>query len=265
MATTEMATLSGGNTKHPKKRDYILTVNEKSIENYDKIMNYITGLKSNNYYLCCEHIGQENKHYHIYCQFKTPIRLSIKKLFGCHIEQTYGSPQQCIKYLRCEDDKHKSLGIVSKQINEVGEVRLSGGRTIKEIKEMTREEREQLPIYMYNIVKKIDVEEGCEIDVKEWFKEVCVVYIQGPSGSGKSLKAKKIIMKNKDLIGTKFNEVSYHNGFWIGVGNALAAIYDDFRDSQIPASEFIKFIDLYGKQVKCRIVHPFCKKKKATS
>lgn len=42
----------------------------------------------------------------------------------------------------------------------------------------------------------------------------------------------------------EFEEVKYSNGFWNGVsdGNGCA-VYDDFRDSHISASEFINFID----------------------
>ena len=46
------------------------------------------------YYLCCEHIGQENKHYHIYVQYDNPKKLAFKKLHGCHVEKSYGSAQQ---------------------------------------------------------------------------------------------------------------------------------------------------------------------------
>lgn len=127
MATSEKATSLPGNTKAGKARNYILTINEKSLPYYDEIKSYITNLKSNNYYLCCEHIGQENKHYHIYCQFSTPIKLSVKKLHGAHIETSFGSAQQNISYLKAEDEKHKKLNIKSITIDEFGEPKFNGG------------------------------------------------------------------------------------------------------------------------------------------
>lgn len=246
MASVEKASPSSGNTIQTKKRDFILTINEKSLPYYDEIKSYITGLKTNNYYLCCEHIGQENKHYHIYCQFSNMIKLSIKKLHGAHIETCFGSPQQNITYLKAEDEKHKKLGVKSILIDESGQVRKAGGRTIKEVKEMSIEDREELPIQYKNIVDKINMEENADIDIDDWKKEVCVVWIQGPSGIGKTEKAKKIVRKNVNIVGRKVNVVKYENGFWIGIGNAKVAIYDDFRDSHMKASEFINFID-YNK------------------
>lgn len=249
MATLEKATLGAGNTKQPLKKEkaFILTLNEKTLIHYEEIKNYILNLKSNNYYLCCEHIGQENKHYHIYCQFTNAIKLSIKKLYGAHIERALGSPKQNIMYLKCEDEKHKKLGITSKLIDEQGEIKLKGGfHTVKEIKEMNEEEFEELPAMYYNVATKIKQEKEFDIDIDDWKKEVEVVWIQGPSGIGKTEKAKKIVRKNKELIGTKVNIVKFENNFWLGIGNAKVAIYDDFRDSHMKPSEFINFID-YNK------------------
>ena len=245
MATSEMATSLPGNTIAGKKaRNYILTINEKSLAHYEEIKDYILNLKSNIYYLCCEHIGQENKHYHVYCQFKTPIKLSVKKLYGAHFEISFGSAQQNIAYVKAEDDKHKKLQITSKLIDEEGEPKFNGGfKTIKEVEEMSKEERKELPLQYKKIVDAINTEEDNDLDINDWYKEVQVVYIQGPSGCGKSLKAMKIIKKNEDILKGKFNEVNYQNGFWNGIGKAKACIYDDFRDSCMPANEFIKFID----------------------
>lgn len=111
---------------------------------------------------------------------------------------------------------------------------------------MSIEDRKELPIQYYNIVEKINMSENADININDWEKEVCVVWIQGPSGIGKTQKAKKIIRKNINLIGEKVNIIKHVNGFWIGVGNAKAAIYDDFRDSDVKASEFINFVD-YNK------------------
>lgn len=249
MATSEMATPLTGNTKQSrsKSRNFILTVNEKSLEHYEDIKNYITGLKTNIYYLCCEHIGQENKHYHIYCQFNNPVCLSVKRLYGAHIETSFGSAQKNIAYLKCEDEKHLKLGIKSILIDEEGEPKLNGGfKTIKEVKTMSKEDRDELPIQYYNIVNKINQSEEVDIDINEWMKDIKVYWISGPSGIGKSKKAKEIILSLKDKYGTKVNMIKYENGFYNGVGTAKIALYDDFRDSHMKPSEFINLID-YNK------------------
>lgn len=244
-----MATPGAGNTKQPlaKARNFILTINEKSLSHYEDIKNYITNLKSNIYYLCCEHIGQENKHYHIYCQFKTPIKLSVKKLYGAHIETCFGSAQQNIAYVKAEDDKHKKLKITSALIDEQGEPKFNGGfHTVKDIKEMSRDEMDELPAMYYNTAQKIKADAEADIDIEDWHKDVKVYWISGPSGVGKTERAKTIVRELKDKFGTKINIIKYINGFYIGVGHAKIAIYDDFRDNHMKPSEFINLID-YNK------------------
>lgn len=249
MTKIDSTNLGSGNTKQTLKQSqgFILTINDKSLEHYEDIKKYITGLKTNIYYLCCEHIGQENKHYHIYCQFRTPIRLSIKKLFGAHIEISYGSAQQNIAYVKAEDDKHKKLNITSVLIDEEGEPKLRGGaHTVKEIKDMSNDEINDLPAMYYNIAKKIKQDQEVDIDINDWMKDIKVYWISGPSGIGKSKKAKEIILSLKDKYGTKVNMIKYENGFYNGVGTAKVALYDDFRDSHMKPSEFINLID-YNK------------------
>lgn len=228
-------------------RNFILTVNEKSLEHYNEIKDYLTNLKGTNYYLCAEHIGQENKHYHIYVQFENPKRLSLKKLYGCHIEKSYGSAQQNIKYVLAQDDKHLKLNITSETIDEIGEPKLRGGcYSIKDIEEMTDEEiKLSVPLAMTKIAEHIKSKQAYEIDLDAWHKEVEIFYIYGPSGIGKSQKAKQIL-KEKNYKTT--NIVKCENGFWQGVGDSKSCIYDDFRDSDLKAKEFIQFVD-YNRQI----------------
>lgn len=59
-ATLESATLESGNTKGGlKKRDWFVTINEKSLENYNEIRSYFENRKSCTYVLCVEHIGEK--------------------------------------------------------------------------------------------------------------------------------------------------------------------------------------------------------------
>lgn len=228
-------------------RNFILTVNEKSIEHYDEIKDYLTNLKNMNYYLCCEHIGQENKHYHIFVQYENSKNLSFKKLHGCHVEKSYGSAQQNIKYVKAEDEKHIKLNIKSELIDEIGEPKLKGGcYSIKDIKNMTDDEIElSVPLSLSRIAQDIKSKQAYEINLDEWHKDVKIYYIYGPSGIGKSCKAKEILKKH----GYKStNIVKCENGFWQGIGQSKSCIYDDFRDSDLKAKEFIQFVD-YNRQI----------------
>ena len=112
------------NTKSGKA--FLLTVNEKSLEFYQDIFDYLNNLKNRNYILVTEHIGQENKHYHIYVQYENSRRLSLAKLHGAHVEKCFGSAQKNIDYCKCEDEKHKSLGVTAVLIEEEGEPKMNG-------------------------------------------------------------------------------------------------------------------------------------------
>lgn len=255
MATLEMATIGAGNTKAaPKKKAFLLTVNEKSLAHYEEIRKYITGLKSNTYFLCCEHIGQENKHYHIYCQFSNAIKLSVKKLFGSHVEVCFGSAQQNINYVKAEDDKHKKLNITSELIDEIGEPRLKGGfHTVKDIKDMNEEELNDLPIMYYNVADKIKSKQREEDIFMDMLTEIEndnlkgpeVYYITGPSGKGKTYGAYKLALSkyNKKDIGKMLIN---NNFFKITNDKAKCFVIEEFRPSQLHASDFLQLIDKYG-------------------
>lgn len=86
------------------------------------------------------------------------------------------------------------------------------------------------------------------IHVDDWAKDVKVYWIQGPSGVGKSTRATQIIRDNGHIYGYTFNPIAFRGDFFHGVGSAKIALYDEFRDSHMPASTFISFID-YNKQL----------------
>lgn len=243
----EQATALHGNTRpcNAKHRNFLLTINEQSLSHYNEISEYLKHYKSLNYLLTCEHIGQKNKHYHTFIQFKSPIKLNVNELFGSHIDVSRGTPQQNINYVKCEDEKHIRKNIKAKLIEEIGTVRKTGNPSINDVKQMTKEEREDLPLSYKNIVDKINEQETNDIDIDDWFKDVKVIYIVGPSGIGKTQKAKEII---RQYGYKKINVVKFDGNFWLGTGTADVAIYDDFRDSHMKASEFINFID-YNKQI----------------
>ena len=95
-----MASPSAGNTiqpRLPKARDWQLTLNE--IDRYEELKGYITGLKSNNYFIACKEKAPTtgHEHIHIYAQFTSGISLSLKKTCGAHIEKCRGTPQQNVE------------------------------------------------------------------------------------------------------------------------------------------------------------------------
>lgn len=218
-------------TNTPGAKNFQITCNE--IDKLADVLSYLRGLNPN--YLLA---GKEDapttghKHAHIYVQFPNIRRLSLKKLLGAHVEKCFGSPEQNIKYIKKDD---------TEIIVEEGAPRLNYMPSIAQLKKMPTAEREGLSAVLYNIVNKVNAEEAKEIKVDDYFKERTVYYIYGESGVGKTKEAIKML-KEKNI--ETFNEVKCVDGFWHGVTESNGAcLYDDFRYSHMPASEFINFID----------------------
>ena len=215
------------------------------INEWGPILEYLQSLTSRNYLLVSREFAPKtgSEHYHIYIQFKYTVTLSRKKLLSANIQICRGTPQQNIDYVKKEGDI----------LLEEGEPRLGKGSgkgyTIKEVKAMTDEERDNLPFTSYNRLQALKRDELGVLSASKYPKEVDVYYIFGPTGAGKTTYALTKIKELKDLKlieSDNFNEVKFTNDFWIGVSNAnmtQVALYDDFRDSDMCPTEFIRFID----------------------
>lgn len=221
-------------TRTKSSRAFQLTLNEPM--KWNSLLDYLSELESKDYIVAAREKAPSTGHEHIHCyvHFKSPIRLSLAALQGAHVEKCFGSPQKNIEYVKKDGDI----------ILEAGTPPKKGGLSIKEVKAISKEEREDLPMIYYNIVQKVNAEESKVVKVGDWHKEIKVTYIDGPSGAGKSRMAEKIL---KEEGYTEFNEVKFKDGFWHNVtDNCKAAIYDDFRDHHMKPNEFITFLD-YNK------------------
>lgn len=223
----------------PKSRHFQLTLNQS--ERWPQLKSYLTSLHSLNYLIAGIENAPSTNHVHIHCyvQFKMPISLDLKKTEGSHVEICRGSPQQNKDYIE-----------KGKIIDEVGVMRRSGNPTsIDDIKKMKKKEREKLSIVFYEKIKKLESDIQLAMDARSYKKNLTVFYYYGPSGVGKTNRAKDKIIElydQKKIPNTLFHEVKHVNGFWIGADNdedIKVAMYDDFRDSHMSPSEFINFID----------------------
>ena len=220
-------------------KNYQLTLNK--IEEYDDVLNYLLELKSIQYLVAAQEKAPKtgHDHIHIYIQLKYSQKLSKKRLKSAHIESCKGSPQQNEAYVK----KNGNILI------EKGELHKTGKLTIKDIKQMEDKDLDELGFIYYNKVQQLKKDKLNLIHAGEYFKDVKICYIYGPSGVGKTKCAiEKIneLYKNKKIENDVFNEVKYTGGFWNGVSidnMSEIALYDDFRDYHMPASEFINFID----------------------
>jgi hypothetical protein len=164
----------------------------KVVQWYEDIKQYLLSLKNFQYLLVTEHIGQDNKHYHAYVQYSKPAYLSYRKLHGAHVDKCFGSAQQNIRYLKCEDDKHKISWNYLWIIDEEGDPLLKGGNyTVGYLESL--EDPYELPAIHYNIYNKIQNKKSDEafynmLDSiqEDALRPIEVIYFIGKPGSGKT-------------------------------------------------------------------------------
>lgn len=220
-------------------RNFLFTLNQ--VERWDELRDYIKSFKSFQYGLASLEKAPTtgHKHIHFYVQFKQPVKLLKEKTADARIDKCFGSAQKNIDYVRKTKEPEKRGEIIF----EEGEPKHKGGPTIKEIKEMPKEEREDLPGFYFNIVNKVNAEEQKMLKGSEMYKEMKVHWYWGDSGLGKTRRA------YKEIGDRLFNEVKFDGNFWHGATEkAEIALYDDFRDGDMRPRELINFID-YNRHI----------------
>lgn len=193
-----------------------------------------------------EHDGKWHGHYYVYYK-NVHTWKEIKLHFGndCHIEIPF-SNTAVIDYILGRGDHAESKS----NFIEMGKIPRDNGKhfTIKEALDTTPEQLLELPVRDGKMIMNIQKDyqkKNQQIKISDWYKKIEVIFITGPSGIGKSKKAVEILLEKSYEY---FDEINHSGQFWNGISEECpgAAIYDDFRDSHLPASEFIKFID-YNK------------------
>lgn len=227
---TSVTTEGSGNTNPSppifRGRSFLFTLNE--VDKWERLSTILHGLKSCVYCVAAKEIAPSTGHEHIhaYAHFKDVYRLSQKIMaLKAHIDVCKGSPQQVIKYVKKDGNIIEEWGDEPHQGRQY---------TVKELMEMsTPDELEWRQLRAWEAARSLPK----KVKKSDWRKDVKVYYIEGPSGVGKSTKA-------EEIADDEFDEVKHVNGFWNGVTDGEGCcIYDDFRDSHMPASEFINFID----------------------
>lgn len=236
-----------------KGRNFLLTINERSLEFYQDIITYLTGLSQFQYLLCTEHIGSSNKHYHVYVQYNNTKKLTPVYLHGAHFDPCYGSAQQNINYCWARDAKHQSEGVTAILIDEIGEPKKKGGAwSVGVLKDM--EEPDELPATYYNIFQKIKNKrksdeafyEMLEMVEKDSLRPVEVVYFIGKPGCGKTYNAYKYALSRYQK--NEITKVTIQNNFFefVGSDKDKCLVIEEFRPSQLHPSSLLQFTDKYG-------------------
>lgn len=231
-------------TANKRSRKFFVTFWEKREFLFDdKIMQYACMCDDK----CSdEHDGKWHGHYYVY--YRNPRTWNqIKQYFGndCHVEIPKIN-SAAIDYVmgRGKHANNKSNMI------ESGTMPCDNGKhiSVKQALEMTHEQMLTLEDHR-DVITIMKVKNLLDpgIDIDDWKKEVKITWIVGPSGVGKTETTKKIL--REEGRSKNVHIVKRDGDFWHGLGNGYnTAVYDDFRDSDVKAKEFIQFID-YNKQL----------------
>ena len=135
-------------------------------------------------------------------------------------------------------------------IEEYGTRPRQGQLTISELKEMDKNET---PATLYRIKNEIDERENDKNKFFQMLNEIknnClkgpeIIYITGQSGNGKTYGAYEIALQNFNI--EQIGKLTCKNDF-IDIVNedAECFVIEEFRPSQIKASDFLQLTDKYG-------------------
>lgn len=250
------------------KRMYALTLEQAAYVNWEQIHRYMCSRMKPVYALVCEHDGPDYPHIHCLYQYKNDKKISGDRLLGAHIETKLKSPQAYQAYCKGLDEKHAKLGVKSKTLIEEGELKRTGGaRTIGDVKKMSRDEIDELPVQLNNVAEKIYEKERNLQGFFEFLDEirarkvrkVNIVYAHGRPRSGKTmggwLYATNKYENNKDI-----GRVSITNGFFkFENPDAKCFVIEEFRSSQLPANSWLQFTDKTGYSCPIKGGYQYCR------
>ena len=239
-----------------RRRLFALTLESAAYIKWKHIHAYMCSRKKPSYSLVCEHDGPEYPHIHCLYQFDNPKNISSKFLLGAHVEEAVWSPQKYVAYCKAEDEKHKALGVSSTVLLEEGVLATAGGRSIAQVKAMSETERETLGIQYKNIIDKMNEKERREASFFEMLEEIKrdelkgpeVYYIEGQPGEGKTYGAYKLALSKFETH--DIGRIKFCNQFAvIDNEDAKCFVIEEFRASDLRASELLQLMDKYGTNV----------------
>lgn len=201
----------------------------------------------------------KNPHIHILVIWEQPKAFTetfLRKIYYAHVSP-HDKPNYIgmMKYIKCEDEKHKKLGIQSEIIEEIGTVGKSGCfPSLGEVKQMSREERETLGPQYKNIVKECNEADIRKQNYSDWLHKrkpfIKVIWMFGEGGSGKTQSARKL-MANFDDNGVKTGSMTFDNNGNAYLDNDVdddeidkieVLLINEFRDSTLKFVDFLQYL-----------------------
>ena len=188
-------------------------------------------------------------HMHQLVHFKNAISFNtIKKVYPQgHIEKPR-CIYDTISYIKNNTNGRKY------DVKEFGhEPRDTRFCSIREVKKMTPEEREDLGMNYINVVERLNRVDKDRNDFVHMLEEIesddlkapTIIYITGGTGRGKTYSAYKLALKK--YAKREIGKLTLKNDFFDVINEeAKCFIIEEFRPSQIKASDFLQLTDKYG-------------------
>lgn len=222
-----------------KKRDYLLTINNYTDDEYDLAVEY--GTTKCRYSVIGKEIGPECKtpHIHFYIYHKNPISFkSVKKLFPrAHVDLCKGSPLDNFKYCSKDGD-----------FVEFGEMPQQGKRSdIDEIRDVVTETGSMKEVVMvaksYQAIKVAEsILKYCE-KPRNW--KPSVLWFYGATGTGKSKEAYEVL--GEDCY------TCLSTGRWFdGYDAHENVLIDDMRKDFMKFHELLRLLDRYAMRIETK-------------
>lgn len=198
---------------------------------------------------CCPTTGR--MHWQSYIYFKNARWWSAIKeaLPTTHIERAKGNAEQNRKYC-------SKTAMEDGTFREEGDMPQQGKITADDLRHMTHEEIIDRNARCHRAYITASEILKSKMTVSDWKKgkDVKVYYYYGVSGCGKSTKAADHILETYGDV--KICIGSYVNNFYIlNDTEAEILIMDDWRDSDMKPSEFVKMIDYRVQQMNVKGGH----------
>lgn len=224
-------------------RNFLITQN--NIEKSRDTIKYLKSLKNFRFIVGTREIAPETEHLHdhFFVQTKDSTKLSKTGVNNAHIDLCKGTVWDGISYIYKIKEPWKKGLVYCKE----GDPTYFHGLKVKDAIKLSEEDKKELPIPLLKAVNYAQEYFKEPLKASETFKkDLKVYYFWGDSCSLKSKTALDLISKVK---GNSYDALQYANGFWNGVtGKTKVALLEEYRESNIPPEELIKFID-YNKHM----------------
>lgn len=224
-----------------RARRFQFTLNDPT--QYENLSQWLKLHGQTKYFISCRENAPStgHEHIHVYVCFKEPVRIGVPNTWGAHLEVCKGSNKSNIDYIKKDGNVLEEYGSIPNQGYKF---------SFDDLRNM--ETPETLPVHLFKTwtaVKNFNL----SMTVNECYKPgIKVFFVYGPSGCGKTRWVAEQIGERS------FDRVSFHNNFWEGISmdkTVEIAWYDDWRDSDMKPSEFIKFIDYYANNLNVKGSH----------